>query len=158
MFRGEDIIVILLSYKCFFQGLLDSTLRKTQCKIRVNLGFTEPHKGEIIILHKKKKQQKKNRCWRNQFHPNLALCLTRTNSIKSLMFHKSNQVFTEFWNFLVYKSLCRLVRPSVGPLGGCWLQGARDLRQLALFYLHSQYSHCFCQVMTARSPGWDSHW
>ena len=41
----------------------------TQCKIRVNLGFTVPYKGEITVLHGKKKNQKtKNiRCWKNQF-------------------------------------------------------------------------------------------
>jgi len=31
---------------------------KTQCKIRVNLGFTEPYKGEITVLHRKNKNQK----------------------------------------------------------------------------------------------------
>ena len=31
---------------------------KTQCKIRVNLGFTKPYKGEIAVLHRKKKVKK----------------------------------------------------------------------------------------------------
>ena len=42
---------------------------KTQCKIRVNLGFTVPYKREITVLHGKAKNEKtKNiRCWKNQF-------------------------------------------------------------------------------------------
>ena len=31
---------------------------KTQCKIRVNLGFTEPYKGELTVLHNDKKIKK----------------------------------------------------------------------------------------------------
>ena len=43
--------------------------RMTQCKIKVNLGFTVPYKGEIIVLHGKKINQKTKNisCWKNQF-------------------------------------------------------------------------------------------
>ena len=43
----------LISVKDIFFEELYKVIR-TQCKIRVNLGFTVPYKKEITVLHKKK--------------------------------------------------------------------------------------------------------
>ena len=42
----------------FWTPFPDGSFDMTQCKIRVNLGFTEPYKGEITVLHRRRKNQK----------------------------------------------------------------------------------------------------